>query len=147
MSTILYIYLIIVRGWRHSFRTLTEEGGGTEIECSCLALDSSQLSQNYFQNQKSPLTLSCFHTFLNNPKSLFFFIYSKCFFFIILVSLIAVNLRLLWFFFAANCNSRSAIFKTLHLSLTKINYYSEILGGGEFGVWGDIPGLPPSFHI
>ena len=45
---------------------------GGEIECSCLALNSSQLSQNNFQNQKSPLNFSCFRTFLSNPKSLFF---------------------------------------------------------------------------
>ena len=36
----------------------------------------------------------------------------------------------------------TAIFKTLHLTLNRINYYSEHFRG----IWalGDIPGLPPS---
>ena len=55
---------------------------GTEIECSCLALNSSQLSQNNFQNQKSPLNFSCFRTFLSNPKSLFFSFIVNVFFII-----------------------------------------------------------------
>ena len=47
-------------------------------------------------------------------------------------------------FLLTNFDSTNAIFKTLYLALNKINYYSENLGGGGgcFGLWGDIPGLP-----
>ena len=50
-------------------------------------------------------------------------------------------------FLLTNFDSTSAIFKTLYLALNKINYYSENLGGGCFGLWGDIPGSPPEISL